>query len=355
MRAVVCEHWGHYRDMSLRDMPAPALRPGTVRIGVHYAAASFGTTVMVAGKYQRAFELPFVPGVEVAGVVLEAADDVRRFSPGDRVCAALDHGGLADEAIATADTVYPVPDEVGLDTAAAMPLTYGTACAALRWAARLRRGQTLLVNGAAGGVGLAAVEIGRQLGAEVIAVASSADKLRAAAQRGAAHTLLADAELVQRVKALTGQRGVDVVIDPVGGAAFEAALHCLAQHGRIVVIGFASGQVPQIAANVLLVKNATVTGFNFGQYVGWGRLDERRRHARRVGAMMRELLDWTAGGALRPAVAARFALPRFADAFDEVLARRSVGRVLIEVGAAGAAMPRPATGRAPIRSGARRA
>lgn len=333
MKALLCKEWAGYRGLQLTDVPVPDLPPGCVRIAVAYSTVSFGQLLVVSGKYQRKPPLPFVPGTEISGIVLEAAADVAGFLPGDRVVASLDWGGYGEQAIATAETVWHVPDGIPLLEAATIPLTYGTAYAALLWRARLSRGDTLLVNGAAGGIGLPAVEIGRIMGARVLAVASSEQRLQLAREHGADAGLLhGEPGLGQRVKDLTEGRGVDIVFDPVGGALFDEALRCCAPEGRIVVAGFASGAIPQIPANILLVKNIDVIGFNFGLYLGWSPVDERKRYAAALKDMMATLFDWFGQGLIQPTSSACYPLENFVSAFESVEQRKSFGRVLIQVG-----------------------
>lgn len=333
MKALVCEQYGHYRELKYLDVEAPALKPGCLRIEVHYATAGFGQTLVIAGKYQRKPPLPFVPGTEVSGVVLEVAPDVHDFAVGDRVAAALDWGGYAQQVIATASTAWHVPEGVDLATAASVPLTYGTAYAALHWRARLRAGESLLVHGAAGGIGLPAVELGRLAGANVIAVAGSTERLRIARERGASHAVMhgEGVELSREVLAANGGRKVDVVFDPVGGRLFDEALRCVQPEGRILILGFASDEVPKIPANILLVKNAEVIGFWFGLYIGWGLTDERERYRERMREMMERLFAYVQTGELKPVSSVVFPLERLADAFDAVVERRAVGRALVQV------------------------
>lgn len=333
MKAWLCERFASYRELTYSDVAPPELAPGTVRIAVHFATAGYGQTLVVAGGYQRKPPLPFVPGTEVSGVVQEVAPDVKDFVPGDRVAAALDWGGYAELAVATTATTWHVPEGIDLATAASVPLTYGTAWAALHWRARLHAGETLLVLGAAGGVGLAAVEVGRLAGAQVIAVAGSAERVAIAREHGALHGVVhgQGEALSRQVLAANGGRKVNVVFDPVGGGLFAEALRCLQPEGRILVVGFASGEVPQIPANHLLVKNAEVMGFNFGLYIGWGLTDERERYADRLRAMMDTLFAHVAAGDLKPTSSIVFPLNRLPEAFDAVLDRRSVGRALVRV------------------------
>lgn len=334
MKAVVCERWAHYSELKLTNIPGPRLGPGQVRIAVAYATVGFGTTLVVAGKYQRKPPLPFVPGTEVAGHVLEVASDVTAFKPGDRVVASLDWGGYAEEAVATASTTWPVPDGVDLATAVHLPLSYGTSYAALHWRSGLARGQTLVVFGAAGGVGLTAVQLGKLAGAKVIAVAGSQERVDLAIAQGADSGLIhGGPDLGKRIKALNGGRGVDIVYDPVGGDLFPEALKCVKAEGKVVLIGFASGTIPQIPANILLVKNIDVIGFNFGLYLGWGLTDERAVYAERMSTMIKTLFSHIVAGELQPLESQQYPLEQFVEAFDSIVARKSTGRVVLKVGA----------------------
>lgn len=330
--SLVCEAFGSPSNLVLRRMPRAALKAGEVRIAVAHAAIGFGTTVLIEGRYQRHPELPFVPGTEISGVVLEVAPDVHALKPGDRVAGGIDWGGYAHEVVCGAATIYPVPQGVDLAAAACIPLTYGTSYAALHWRARLADGETVLVLGAAGGVGLAAVEIARAAGARVIATGSTDEKRALALAHGAQHALPADAStLRQAVLAATDGEGVDVVFDPVGGELAREALRCLRSEGRHVVIGFAGGEPPQAAFNILLVKNIDVIGFWFGQYLGWGRIDERLRYEPRMREMMAALFQGCLDGRLRPQGNMRFPLQRYPEAFGAVTGRQGIGRVLFDI------------------------
>lgn len=332
-RAALCERYGSYRDMVVRDLPRAPLDAGRVRLRIACSTVSFGQIVVMAGKYQRRPPLPFTPGTEVAGTVIEVGEGVAHLAPGDRVAAALDWGGYAREAVVTASTVYPIPDALGFAEAACLPLTYGTSHAALHWRARLHAGDTVLVLGAAGGVGLATVEVARAAGARVLATASTEAKRELARAHGADLVLPADADALRdAVMAATGGRGVDVVFDPVGGRLSEEALRCVAPEGRHLIIGFASDAVPSAAFNVLLVKNVELIGFWFGQYIGWGRVDERERHAPRMREMVAALADACVAGRIRPQTPTRVPLERIVDAFEVVATRRAAGRVLVEMG-----------------------
>ena len=334
MKALHCTHWGGYQALALTEVEPPPLKPGCVRIAVHYATITLGQVLVVAGKYQRKPPLPFVPGTEVSGVIAEVAADVSGFKVGDRVAAMLDWGGFGEQAIATAQTVWPVPDAIDLAIACTIPGTYGTAYASLHWRAGIRAGQTVVVFGAAGGVGIPAVEVAAQAGAQVIAVARSAERLDLARAHGAHQGFLNDTpDLGRTIKAATQGGGVDIVFDPVGGKLFDEALRCVAPEGKVVVIGFASGDVPQIPANILLVKNIDIIGFNFGLYLGWTPDDERKRFADRLRELMQVLCRGIVAGDFRPVTSMSFPLERYLEAFDALVERQSVGRVVLKIAA----------------------
>jgi NADPH2:quinone reductase len=325
MRALVCDRWCEFKDLRIKDIPEPELRPGCVLLRVAYAGLGFSASLLVAGKYQHKPPLPFVPGTEATGVVVKVAPGVSRVKAGDHVVAVLDWGGFAELVACTEETVYPLPAGVDLASPLHLATSYTTAYAALIWRARLQPGETLLVHGAAGGVGLAAVEVGKLLQARVIACASSEEKRAVALAHGADVALGAD-DFRDRVNELTGGRGADVIFDPVGGDVFDQSLRCIAFEGRILPIGFAGGRVPQIPANILLVKNASALGLNLATYLGRGIADERKTHAPRVQAMMAQLIEWMQSGRIKPTVVNCFELPQFVEAMDSVLERRSVGK-----------------------------
>lgn len=319
MRAIVCPAFGQALEM--RDVAPPPLPAGGVRIAVHAAGVNFADGLTTAGKYQEKIEPPFTPGMEVAGVVLEVAPGVATCRPGQRVMAVLDHGGWAEEAVARADDVVPIPDSMDFAVAAGFPVAYGTSHHGLRKAG-LKAGETLLVHAAASGVGLTAVEVGHCLGATVIGTAGGPDKVAVARAHGAAHGIDYKAEDIrERVKALTGGRGADVVYDPVGGDVFDASLRCVAPDGRILVIGFAGGRVQQIPANVLLVKNVTVIGYYWGAY--------RRLDPAGIRASLTELLAWFEAGRLQPHVGQTLPLERAAEALDLLRTRAATGKVVL--------------------------
>jgi NADPH:quinone reductase len=333
MRALVCRAFGDYRTaVKVEDVPDPVLPPKGVRVAVDYAAVSFAMSLWIAGKYQRKPPLPFTPGTEVTGTVIETAPGVTACKVGDRVLALLDWGGFAEQAIATEHTVYRLPDGVEPGNALHLGISYGTAYGGLAWRANLQAGESLLVLGASGAVGLAAVELGKALGARVIGAAGGAAKCAQAQAHGADVTIdYSKDDLREAVRAATNGRGVDCVFDPVGGAYFDAALRSLATEGRLVVIGFASGTIPQIPANLLLVKNISVLGFNFGTYVGWSPGDGREQHEPRVRAAYEKIFGWCVEGRLSPVLAETFPLERYAEAQDAVMSRRALGKVALKL------------------------
>ena len=325
MRAVLCKEWGEPETLAVEEVPSPPLREGCVRVAVAAAGINFADILMVAGKYQEKPPFPFTPGLEIAGTVTEAAPDVRDVAVGDRVMGTPGSGGYATEAVVPASSVVRIPDSMPFDIAAGFPVAYGTSHGALDWRARLQPGETLLVHGAAGGVGLTAVEIGKAMGATVIATAGGAAKLEIARRHGADHLIDYGSEDVKtRVRELTQGKGADVVYDPVGGDVFDASLRCVAWEGRIIVIGFASGRVPQIPANLVLVKNCDVIGFFWGSY--------RAKNPEKVRRSFAQLFRWFEEGKLRPHVSDRFDLADAAQAMNALKQRKSTGKVVLVMG-----------------------
>jgi NADPH2:quinone reductase len=325
MRAVLCERWGGPDALSLGEIDPPKPGPGEVSVAVHAVGVNLADILMTAGAYQVKPPFPFSPGFEAAGVVEAVGPGVTGVTAGDRVIALPDYGAYAQAVIVREDDAIVLPENMDFVTAAGFPITYGTAHGALTWRANLRAGETLLVHGAAGGVGLAAVEVGKALGATVIATARGAAKLEVAAAHGADQLIDTGAEDIRaRVKDVTGGNGADVVFDPVGGDVFDASLRCVAWGGRIVIIGFATGRVPQIPANILLVKNVAALGFYWGSY---------RAHApEMVAAQFAELFDWHGQGKLKPHVSATFDLAEAAQALELLKSRRSTGKVVLTTG-----------------------
>lgn len=328
MRAIICESWRDFAELDIKDVPRPALRPRSVRIKVVAAGVSYATQLVVAGKYQRKPPLPFTPGTEIVGTVLEAAPDADAPPPGTRVFAVVDWGGMAEEAVADDIHTIAIPDGLPLEPAVAFPISYPTAGAALLWRGRIKAGDWVLVHGAAGGVGLAAVEIAKACGARVIARAGVAKHAMLRA-RGADAVLDSAAPFRDAVRAATGGRGVDCLVDTIGGPAFDESLRCLADGGNLVVVGFAGGSIPTLQTNILLLKNIGVIGVNWGTYVGWSPGDGRRDHAPAARALWDQLMVWWQQGALKPEIHAAYPLEQFREAMNEVSARRSAGRVIL--------------------------
>ena len=321
MRAVICRAWGPVANLNVEDVPAPAPADDEVLIDVRATSVNYADSIMVAGKYQTRPPFPFSPGLETAGVVSRCGARAARFKPGDRVMATLAWGGLAEQAVAKEAETFAIPDGMTFEEAGAFPIAYISSDVALRWQGRLEPGETLLVLGAAGGVGLTAVEIGKAMGARVIAAASTAEKLAVAQARGAdALVNYTTEKLTERVMALTGDRGADVCFDPVGGELFDAALSSLGWGGRFLLVGFVGG-VPQIPANRLLVKNRAALGSSL-RYFRWHAPDKLAR-------TVVELLDWYRDGRLRPCITHRLPLERSVEAIRLLMERKAHGKIIV--------------------------
>lgn len=322
MKAILCRQYGPPESLTYEEIRSPLPARGQVVVQVAAAAVNFPDTLIIQNKYQFKPPLPFSPGGEVAGTVKSVGEGVTGLAPGDRVLAVCTWGGYAEEVVVPAPAVTKLPDGVGFDEAAALTLAYGTTYHALKDRADLRPGETLLVLGAAGGTGLAAVEFGRQMGARVIAAASTDEKLAVCRAAGADEVINYTSEdLRERLKALTGGKGVDVVYDPVGGAYTEPAVRSLAWKGRLLVIGFAAGDIPKIPLNLTLLKGASIVGVFYGAFV--------QAEPRAAAANLQEMLRMLAAGELRPTVTERYPLadaPKVLRAFEE---RRIIGKVVL--------------------------
>lgn len=324
MRAILCKAWGEPETLTLGEAPSPVAGPGEVTLRVRAAGVNFADIVLVRGQYQEKPAFPFSPGLEAAGEILTIGEGVTGISPGDRVMTVPGVGAFAEEVAAKATDVFPIPAGMDFVTAAAFPVAYGTSHLALTERAGLKAGETLLVLGAAGGVGLTAVECGKALGATVIAAASSQEKLDLARAHGADHGInYVDDDLRAAVRKLTDGRGVDVVYDPVGGELSKAALRSLAWCGRLLVIGFAAGEVPQIPANYLLVKNISAVGVYWGAY--------KTKEPEKYRATFKELEKWYAEGRLKPHVSQVFPLAQVPEALGVLESRQATGRLVIDI------------------------
>jgi NADPH:quinone reductase len=322
MKAVLCKQYGPPDALVLEDLPSPRPGEGEVVVSVKAASVNFPDVLIIQNKYQFKPPLPFSPGSELAGVVKEVGAGVQAFRPGDKVMAFTTYGAFAEEVKTEASRLIPLPEGMDFIRGAAFVLTYATTDHALRDRATLAAGETLLVLGAAGGVGLAAVEIGKTLGARVIACASSEDKLAVCREHGADATINYTTEdLRERIKALTEGRGVDVIYDAVGGPYTEPAFRSIAWRGRHLVVGFAAGDIPKLPLNLALLKGASVVG------VFWG--DFARREPARFADSMRQLAKWYREGRLKPHVSETFPLEKAADALKLMAARKVKGKVVL--------------------------
>jgi len=321
MKAVLCLEHGPPSSLVLRDVDPPEPGEGQVVVGVKACGVNFPDTLIIQGRYQFQPPLPFSPGGEVAGVVTRAGPSVTAWKPGDRVIAVTGFGGFAEEALVHESQLIAMPEGMDFASASALIFTYGTGIYALRDRAHLAEGETMLVLGAAGGTGLAAVELGVAMGARVIAAASSAAKLELCRERGASDGIdYSSEDLRERIKELTGGRGVDVCFDPVGGDFAEAALRGMAWNGRYLVIGFVAG-IPRVPFNLMLLKSCQVVG------VFWGAFTQRE--PARNQELLAELFGMWEAGKIRPHVSATYPLERAAEALEDLLGRRALGKIVL--------------------------
>jgi NADPH2:quinone reductase len=322
MKAVLCKSYGPPESLVIEDVPSLVAGTGEVVIGVKAAGVNFPDVLIIQNKYQLKPPLPFSPGSEVAGVIKDVGDGVTAFGPGDQVMAITGYGGFAQEVKAEARRVLKLPASMDFKTGAAFGLAYATSDHALRDRGELKAGETLLVLGAAGGVGLAAIEIGKAVGARVIACASSDDKLAVCREHGADSTInYATEDLREQIKTLTAGNGPDVIYDPVGGPFTEPALRSIAWRGRLLVVGFAAGDIPRIPLNLTLLKGCAIVG------VYWG--DFARREPARFAASMDQLARWHAEGRINPRVSATFPLERAAEALQLMAERKVSGKLVL--------------------------
>jgi len=322
MRAVLCKEYGPPESLVVEDVEARGPAEGEVRIGVHACGVNFPDTLIIKGEYQFKPEMPFSPGGEVAGEILETGSGVTGWKAGDRVIAMTGWGGFAEEVNIDAGRIMPLPDGMDYVTGAGFPMTYGTALYALKQRGELAEGENLLVYGASGGVGLAAVELGKIMGARVIAAASTDDKLTVAHEHGADELInyTTEGRIRDKVKAVTE----DVIYDPVGGDAFDEALRCINWYGRLLVIGFASGRIPQAPANLILLKSCQVVGIFWGAWTA----REPKENARNFG----QLFQWHGEGRLRPHVSKTYSLDQAPEALNDMLERRVTGKAVLVTG-----------------------
>ncbi len=327
MKALVCRAYGPLENLAVEEVPDPQATPGQVVVGVRACGINFPDILIVQGKYQFKPNPPFSPGGEVAGVIEAVGKGVEGLQVGDAVTAFGPFGGLAEKL--STDVLHVVKMPAGLDfvTASCLTTAYGTTLHALRDRAHMQPGETLLVLGAAGGTGLSAVQIGKRMGAHVIAAASSDEKLATCKAHGAEHLInYAKEDLKERVKALTGGAGADVVYDPVGGAYTEQALRATAWNGRFLVIGFTAGEIPRVPTNLTLLKGCSVIGVFWGMFMARNPTEGR--------GQLEEILSWAKDGSLKPHVHATYPLERALDALVDIDKRRVQGKAVVVMGGA---------------------
>jgi len=325
MKAVLCKAFGPAENLVVEDLDSPQIKKGEVLLDIHAAGVNFPDTLIIEGKYQFKPPFPFSPGGEAAGVVAAVGEKISHLKVGDRVMALTGWGSFAEQVAVSGQNVLPIPEEMDFTTAAAFSMTYGTSMHALKQRANLQPGETLLVLGASGGVGLAAVEIGKAMGARIIAAASTNEKLEIARKAGADELInYSEASLRERLKELTDGQGVDVIYDPVGGKLFEEAFRSIAWNGRMLVVGFAAGgEIPALPANLPLLKGASLIG------VFWGAFAQRQPQDN--AANFKQLFAWYAEGKLKPLVSQTFALEQAAEAIDTLGQRKAVGKLVVKV------------------------
>ena len=324
MKAVLCESFGRAENLTLADIEAPQLLPGHVIVEIRACALNFPDVLMIEGKYQSLPPFPFTPGGEFAGVVSEVADDVQNWQVGDEVFGACGHGAMAEHICVTAKSLRAKPQSMGFAQASGISTTYGTSYYALKQRANLQAGETLLVLGAAGGVGLAAVELGKAMGARVIAAASSPEKLQIAQQAGADDLIdYSDGELKEKVKALTEGKGADVIYDPVGGPMFDQCMRCINWGGRVLIVGFVGGDIPKVPTNLILLKSCQVVGVFYGAFSGRFPAENQQNFV--------EIIDMFNSGNLKALVGGEYALDDYVNALNCLSQRRAVGKIVVNI------------------------
>lgn len=324
MKAVVVNEWMSHSDLSVSEVSAPKVEPGKLVIDVKAIGCNWFDTLIVKGRYQVKPDFPFSPGGEVAGLVAEVGEGVEGFAVGDRVMAYVEFGGFAERALARPAGTFPIPDEVPFEEAAAMPIVYGTSYVSLVSRGMLREGETVLITAAAGGVGLAAIQIAKALGARVIALAGGAEKLDIVREAGADVALdYREEDWVARVEEETDGRGADVVIENVGGDIFDGCTRCIAWGGRIVIVGFSGGEIPSVKTNRIMLKHISLVGVHFGPMV--------QNAPAELAGCFRNLMQLHADGRLRPVIWKQFPLEQAAEALDALASRKTFGKIVLTV------------------------
>lgn len=324
MKAVLCKSYGPPENLSLEEVDDPKPGAGEVLIETHASGLNFPDVLQIQGKYQFQPPFPFTPGAEVAGIIRETGPEVDKVSVGDRVMAMVGVGGMAEQVVTGADSVLTMPDSMDMATAAGFMMIYGTSYHALKQRADIQPGETLLVLGASGGVGISAVDLGKVMGARVIAAASTDEKLEVAKKAGADELVnYGDGQLKDKVKALTGGAGADVIYDPVGGELFDQAVRCINWKGRILVIGFASGTIPKYPINLCLLKGCQLVG------VFWGSFTRREIEVHEQNC--KELFALYTDGKIKPYISETLPLERYADALNLFVNRKATGKVVLGI------------------------
>lgn len=324
MKALLCHEFGGPEKLQFGEIDSAVTGPGQLKIAIHACGLNFADTLVIQGLYQEKPPFPFSPGMEIAGEVIEVGEGVTGFAIGDRISAMCGHGGFAEEVVVAASVALPLAPNMDYVTGASFAVAYGTSHMALDHRAKLQPGEVLLVHGAAGGVGLTAVELGKLMGATVIATASTTEKLALAKSYGADHLInYREESFRDRVKEITNGRGADVIYDPVGGKVFEDSVRCIAWEGRLLVIGFASGQIAQFPTNLALVKNFSVVGLYWGRY--------SVKDPQTLMRSMRQLMTWFGEGKLKPHISQTFPLEEGAEALRTLMERRARGKVVLKV------------------------
>jgi len=322
VRAISVDHWMEPADLRVAEIPEPEAGPGALQVDVRAAGCNFFDILIVQGKYQVKPAFPFTPGGEIAGVVKRVGEAVDGFAVGDRVLAGIQLGGFAETAVVSADAAQRLPEGMSFEAGAAIPITYPTSYAALVYRANLQAGETLLVHAAVGGVGSAAVQIGKALGARVIAAVGGPEKLQVARALGADEVIdYRDEDFVTRVNEITQGRGADVIYDPVGGDVLDRSLKCIAWNGRLLVVGFASGHIPEVKANRILLKNIALMGIHWGAY--------RKFEPEKVDETFEGLFALHGRGLIEPLIFKSYPLEEVAVALGELAARKTCGKLII--------------------------
>ena len=324
MKALVCKEFGPAKNLKVEEMNEPIPNADEVCIKVHAAGVNFPDILMVEGKYQVKPAFPFAPGAEAAGEIISIGDNITKYKIGQRVIAMTGHGAFAEIVKASEKKLIPLNDNVDFETASILPMVYGTSAHALIQRGKLKKGETLLVHGAAGGVGLAAVEIGKAMGARVIATASTDEKCQVAREHGADETInYSNGQFKEIVKSMTDGKGADVIYDPVGGDVFDQSLRCIAWEGRLLVVGFTSGRIPSAPANLALLKSCDIVG------VFWGAFVERTPHINLEN--FDKLYQWIDEGYIKPRISMKVSLENTLDAMQAIADRKIIGKAIVKI------------------------